>query len=174
MQAVSSRVENGERIIVFPGVQYLHRRGELKQMIDEKGWKEDRFVLADVDRERLGQPSEMENEKQIENGDGSDDKKVDGEDDGKDEENDGLNVHVIGRRKVVLGEGLKLEDYGVLYVGQPGRALTNLAMNNSTMLIESYNESSGEIERLGIRPSKMIMKRYFMVEAAKNADIIGA
>ena len=66
-----------------------------------------------------------------------------------------------------------LEDYTVIYVGEESTSVTNWMMNLNKCRFCTFNPVTGvaQIETLNV--NKMLMKRYYMIERAKDANIVG-
>ncbi|KAH6580277.1 hypothetical protein BASA61_009740 [Batrachochytrium salamandrivorans] len=77
-------------------------------------------------------------------------------------------------RQYSLPPGLKLEDISMFYVGGESLTLTNIMMTHSVCkqvvvydpVLKSGNLQSGPV-------NKLLMRRYFMVQKAKDADVVG-
>ncbi|XP_041358576.1 2-(3-amino-3-carboxypropyl)histidine synthase subunit 2-like [Gigantopelta aegis] len=76
-------------------------------------------------------------------------------------------------RTVQLPPDENIDSYIVFYIGKESPTLTNLMMNFNKCPFYTYdpNTSTGRREILNI--NKALMKRYYMVEKAKDADIVG-
>lgn len=76
-------------------------------------------------------------------------------------------------RHFCLPKEHSIDDYYVYYLGEEGLALTNLMMTLSRCRFYTYNPSTriGRQETLNI--NKALMKRYYMIERAKDASIVG-
>lgn len=72
-----------------------------------------------------------------------------------------------------LESNYSLEDYSVFYIGGESPSLTNWMINLNKSTFHSYNPVSGEARTETLNVNKMLMKRYYMIERAKDAGIIG-
>lgn len=81
-------------------------------------------------------------------------------------------VQKFGRR-FCLKEGLSVEDYSMFYIGQEGTTLTNFMMTWTRCPFSSFDPvtSTGRAESVNI--NKALMKRYYAIERAKDANVVG-
>lgn len=81
-------------------------------------------------------------------------------------------VQKFGRR-FCLKEGLSVEDYSMFYIGQEGATLTNFMMTWTRCPFSSFDPvtSTGRAESVNI--NKALMKRYYAIERAKDANVVG-
>ncbi|KAG9332962.1 hypothetical protein JZ751_013991 [Albula glossodonta] len=81
-------------------------------------------------------------------------------------------IHKFGR-KFSLKEGYKLEDYSMFYIGQEGATLTNFMMTWNRCSFTSFDPVSmgGRVETVNI--NRALMKRYYLIERAKDAAVVG-
>ena len=66
-----------------------------------------------------------------------------------------------------------MKDLNVIYVGAESRTLTNLMMVMNTSRFYSYNPSTCTARLETIQVNKALMKRFYLIEKAKDANIIG-
>ncbi|KAH8554044.1 diphthamide biosynthesis protein 2 [Umbelopsis sp. PMI_123] len=78
-----------------------------------------------------------------------------------------------GGRTYVLPEGVKLEDCTILYIGQENITLTNIMMVHNKCPVITYSPEKEEAHRESVPVNRLLMKRYFLVQKAKDADVIG-
>lgn len=66
-----------------------------------------------------------------------------------------------------------MQDYCMFYVGQEGATLTNFMMTWNRCSFSSYNPvtSMGRAESVNV--NKALMKRYYAIERAKDASVVG-
>jgi diphthamide biosynthesis protein 2 len=76
-------------------------------------------------------------------------------------------------RSYVLPEGFSIEDYVILYIGEENLFLTNCIYTWNRCKFFSYNPTSQVARAETINVNRLLMKRYAMVEKAKDAQIIG-
>ncbi|KAF9189362.1 Diphthamide biosynthesis protein 2 [Haplosporangium sp. Z 767] len=72
-----------------------------------------------------------------------------------------------------LSEGDKIEDYTLFYVGGESPTLSNIMMTHSKCDVYSYNPETKEGRLESAQVNKALMRRYFLVQKAKDADVIG-
>ncbi|KAF9165623.1 Diphthamide biosynthesis protein 2 [Actinomortierella ambigua] len=72
-----------------------------------------------------------------------------------------------------LPEGANIEDYSLFYVGDESPTLSNIIITHSKCQTYSYNPVTkcGRLESAQV--NRALMRRYFLVQKAKDADIIG-
>lgn len=87
-------------------------------------------------------------------------------------EDDSL-AHTFCGRSFSLAADTKIEDYSILYIGGEGIGLTNILMHYNQSVIWTYNPIGDELRRESVNANKSLMKRFFLIEKAKDADIIG-
>lgn len=66
-----------------------------------------------------------------------------------------------------------LSEYSMFYIGGESLTLTNLIYNFQTCQFFSYNPATKEGRKENINVNKLLTKRYFMIEKAKDAKIVG-
>ena len=66
-----------------------------------------------------------------------------------------------------------LSEYSMFYIGGESLTMTNLIYNFQSGQFFSYNPSTREGRRENVNVNKLLKKRYFMVEKAKDAKIVG-
>ncbi|KAG7330001.1 hypothetical protein KOW79_006223 [Hemibagrus wyckioides] len=81
-------------------------------------------------------------------------------------------VHKFGRQ-FGLNQGKNVEDYRMFYIGHEGLILTNFMMTWNRCAFSSFNPdtSTGRVESINI--NKALMKRYYAIERAKDASVVG-
>ena len=85
------------------------------------------------------------------------------------------NAEIINQfgRQMVLKNGLSIEDYNVFFIGHEGSTLTNFMMTWNKCSFCSFDPvtMSGRSESISI--NKALMKRFYAIERAKDAKVIG-
>ncbi|GJJ15180.1 hypothetical protein Clacol_009456 [Clathrus columnatus] len=81
-------------------------------------------------------------------------------------------------RQYTLPDNVPLSSCIILYVGKESLGLTNLLMTHPNNTIISYNpscrtESSNSAKIESVRSNKLLMRRYAIVQKARDADIFG-
>ncbi|KAG0222402.1 putative diphthamide synthesis protein-domain-containing protein [Mortierella sp. GBAus27b] len=72
-----------------------------------------------------------------------------------------------------LPEGDNIEDYTLFYVGDESPTLSNIMMTHSKCEVYSYNPEKKEGRLESALVNRALMRRYFLVQKAKDADVIG-
>ncbi|KAF9171445.1 Diphthamide biosynthesis protein 2 [Mortierella sp. AD011] len=72
-----------------------------------------------------------------------------------------------------LPEGDSIEDYTLFYIGDESPTLSNIMMTHSKCEVYSYNPEKKEGRLESAQVNRALMRRYFLVQKAKDADIIG-
>ncbi|KAL7876251.1 hypothetical protein AOLI_G00112140 [Acnodon oligacanthus] len=81
-------------------------------------------------------------------------------------------VHKFGRR-FCLAEGKSVEDYSMFYVGREGLTLTNFMMTWNHCAFCSFDPETSTGRNESININKALMKRYYAIERAKDANVVG-
>ncbi|KAJ1963432.1 hypothetical protein GGI12_002063, partial [Dipsacomyces acuminosporus] len=76
-------------------------------------------------------------------------------------------------RSFELAEGTAIGDYTILYIGGESHTLTNLMVTLRSQAVFSYDPRSEALREETGKVNKHLNKRYFMVQKAKDADVIG-
>ncbi|KAM9417189.1 2-(3-amino-3-carboxypropyl)histidine synthase subunit 2-like [Salvelinus alpinus] len=81
-------------------------------------------------------------------------------------------VHQFGRQ-FVLKCGQTIEDYSVFFIGHEGATMTNFMMTWNRCSFCSFDPvtMTGRTESISI--NKALMKRYYAIERAKDASVVG-
>ncbi|KAI0052230.1 diphthamide biosynthesis protein [Auriscalpium vulgare] len=61
----------------------------------------------------------------------------------------------------------------ILYVGPPSLGLTNLLLTHSLVPVHRYDPSTREVHLESVRTNKLLMRRYAVVQKARDADVVG-
>ena len=70
-------------------------------------------------------------------------------------------------------EDADMSTFSVFYIGSESLTLTNLYFSFPTSQFYAYNPVTKEGRKESVNVNKMLMKRYFKVEKAKDARIVG-
>ena len=84
-----------------------------------------------------------------------------------------VKIEVNGRSWCKQDAKHTMKDYNVIYIGTESRTLTNLMMVMNTSKFYSYNPSTCTARLETIQVNKALMKRFYLIEKAKDANIIG-
>jgi len=90
----------------------------------------------------------------------------------KDEGRERRLVAEICRRNVQFPEGKKLQDYKIVYVGMEGPALNNLILHFQNEFY-TYDPKRKTLRKESVNVNKTFLKRYYLIEKVKDANIIG-
>lgn len=66
-----------------------------------------------------------------------------------------------------------LDEFTIVYMGEEGQVLTNLMMTLNKCPFVTYKTESRTTRRETLNVSRELMKRYYMIERAKDANIVG-
>ncbi|XP_061094318.1 2-(3-amino-3-carboxypropyl)histidine synthase subunit 2 isoform X1 [Conger conger] len=81
-------------------------------------------------------------------------------------------IHKFGR-EFILKEGYKVEDYSMFYIGQEGATLTNFMMTWNHCSFSSFDPVTSVWRRETVNINRALMKRYYLIERARDADVVG-
>lgn len=80
-------------------------------------------------------------------------------------------IHV-GGRVIVIPEDCNISDCSLFFIGFEGRTLNNLLMTTTFKTAVLYNPFTAEL-KAGPELNRVLKKRYYYVEKAKDSKIIG-
>ena len=66
-----------------------------------------------------------------------------------------------------------LESYKILFIGNDGRTLYNFMISYNRNEVYSYSPSIKVLRKEDMNVNKYLMKRYYLIEKAKDAEIVG-
>ncbi|KAH7282684.1 hypothetical protein KP509_35G043700 [Ceratopteris richardii] len=72
-----------------------------------------------------------------------------------------------------LPQGCKMEDVEIVWLGDEGPALTNIMLTFNASTITIYDAEKNVLVVDVKKQSKFLMRRYYLVERAKDANIVG-
>ncbi|KAI7900874.1 diphthamide biosynthesis protein 2 [Cokeromyces recurvatus] len=78
-----------------------------------------------------------------------------------------------GGRYFELPKDVPLESCSIFFVGAESLTLTNILMVYNKCPLYTYNPKSKETRKETVAVNRMLMKRYFLVQKAKDANTIG-
>lgn len=87
-------------------------------------------------------------------------------------DNDTVAVKKCGR-SFILPQNAELSNFSVFYIGSESLTMTNLFYNFPACQFFTYNPLTKEGRQESVNVNKMLMKRYFLIEKAKDARIVG-
>ncbi|XP_076840859.1 2-(3-amino-3-carboxypropyl)histidine synthase subunit 2 [Brachyhypopomus gauderio] len=76
-------------------------------------------------------------------------------------------------RYFCMKEGKTVEDYSMFYIGHEGLTLTNFMMTWNRCAFCSYDPGTSLVRAESININKALMKRYYAIERAKDASVVG-
>ena len=77
-------------------------------------------------------------------------------------------VYRLCSRELLLPDGMCLDDYGVLFVGEEGSMLFNLMMTLSKCTFWTYSPNVGCARRETLSISRELQRRYYYIEKVSN------
>lgn len=80
--------------------------------------------------------------------------------------------HCCGH-KLEIPADRKLEDFILVFIGSPGQKLTTFLMTLNVGRVITYDPGNNTAEISETKTSRLVMKRYFLVEKVKDANIVG-
>ncbi|XP_066537802.1 2-(3-amino-3-carboxypropyl)histidine synthase subunit 2 [Hoplias malabaricus] len=81
-------------------------------------------------------------------------------------------VHKFGRW-FCLEEGKSMEDYSIFFIGHEGLTLTNFMMTWNRSSFSSFDPETSTARVESVNINKALMKRYYAIERAKDASVVG-
>lgn len=76
-------------------------------------------------------------------------------------------------RQLVLKNGSSIKDYSIFYIGQEGATLTNFMMTWNRCSFCSFDPCTGTGRTESVQINRALMKRYYAIERAKDAAVVG-
>ncbi|ORX92879.1 diphthamide biosynthesis protein [Basidiobolus meristosporus CBS 931.73] len=76
-------------------------------------------------------------------------------------------------RNYNIPEGKDINDYTLFYIGTESLTLTNILMTKNKCTVFSYQPETKETRKESAQVNRSLMKRYFLVQKAKDADVVG-
>ncbi|XP_022101645.1 2-(3-amino-3-carboxypropyl)histidine synthase subunit 2-like [Acanthaster planci] len=76
-------------------------------------------------------------------------------------------------RRFTIGCEHALEDYAVFYVGAQTTTLTNLMMTYNRCPFFTYDPEQRRSHRETLNVNRALMKRYYLIERARDANVVG-
>ncbi|KAI8979525.1 diphthamide biosynthesis protein 2 [Mycotypha africana] len=78
-----------------------------------------------------------------------------------------------GGRYFVLPENVPIEDCSIFFIGKESLTLTNIMMVHNQCPVYTYNPKTKEARKESVQVNRMLMRRYFLVQKAKDANTFG-
>lgn len=82
-------------------------------------------------------------------------------------------THEISGRYFTLPEDQSIDNCSCFYIGGESLTLKNLMMTLNKCMFYSYYPETKNSRRESLNVNRMLMKRYYLIERAKDADIVG-
>uniref|UniRef100_A0A023GKT2 2-(3-amino-3-carboxypropyl)histidine synthase subunit 2 n=1 Tax=Amblyomma triste TaxID=251400 RepID=A0A023GKT2_AMBTT len=76
-------------------------------------------------------------------------------------------------RRILLPENSSIADYSVLFVGPENATLTNIVLTFSESACYSFDPRSQQIRKESLAVNRQLMRRYYLIERAKDASVVG-
>ncbi|XP_033116296.1 2-(3-amino-3-carboxypropyl)histidine synthase subunit 2-like [Anneissia japonica] len=83
------------------------------------------------------------------------------------------NVYNQFGRRFVLPKGKDISDYQIFYIGGQSITLTNFLMTFNKCTFFTFDPATNFCRRETLDVNRALMKRYYMIEKAKDANVIG-
>ncbi|KAJ8655646.1 diphthamide biosynthesis protein 2 [Lichtheimia ornata] len=78
-----------------------------------------------------------------------------------------------GGRYYELPEDIAIEDCSIFFIGAESLTLTNIMMIHNKCPVYTYNPKTREARRETVQVNRLLMKRYSLVQKAKDAETFG-
>ncbi|CDS13699.1 hypothetical protein LRAMOSA05873 [Lichtheimia ramosa] len=78
-----------------------------------------------------------------------------------------------GGRYYELPENIVIEDCSIFFIGEESLTLTNIMMIHNKCPVYTYNPKTREARRETVQVNRLLMKRYSLVQKAKDAETFG-
>ncbi|KAM9827765.1 2-(3-amino-3-carboxypropyl)histidine synthase subunit 2 [Neosynchiropus ocellatus] len=91
---------------------------------------------------------------------------------GQSEQGDRQILHQFGRQ-MCLKQGSSISDYAMFYVGQEGATLRNFMMTWNRCCFGTFDPDTKEGRTESLNVNRALMKRYYAIERAKDASVVG-
>ncbi|KAJ3087794.1 Diphthamide biosynthesis protein 2 [Quaeritorhiza haematococci] len=76
-------------------------------------------------------------------------------------------------RHISLPPAITVQDCTIIFVGENGLALVNVIMAYNRCQVYSYNPRTQDARLESVAVNRMLMRRYLMIQKAKDADVVG-
>lgn len=80
---------------------------------------------------------------------------------------------VVAGRSCNLPAGSSVDEWKVLYIGEEGMTLTNLMLVLNRCSFYTYNPRTQIFRQETLNVNQQLRKRYYLIEKAKDAKLIG-
>ncbi|KAJ2760051.1 Diphthamide biosynthesis protein 2 [Coemansia sp. BCRC 34490] len=85
----------------------------------------------------------------------------------------GESTDIQAGRSWELPDGQAIGDYTILYIGQESLTLTNVLLTQRSQAVYSYDPHTRVLREEGAKANRHLGRRYYMVQQAKDADVVG-
>ncbi|PIK42659.1 putative diphthamide biosynthesis protein 2-like [Apostichopus japonicus] len=89
------------------------------------------------------------------------------------EEKENVTTHTVSGREFSLPTDHDVENFSIFYIGAESLTLKNLMMSLNKCPFYTYDPETRTNRRETLNVNKLLMKRYYMIERAKDAGIVG-
>ncbi|XP_056155619.1 2-(3-amino-3-carboxypropyl)histidine synthase subunit 2 [Lampris incognitus] len=76
-------------------------------------------------------------------------------------------------RRFALKPDVDIKDYGMFFIGQEGATLRNFMMTWNRCSFSSFDPSTATGQAQSVSINRALMKRYYAIERAKDANVVG-
>lgn len=76
-------------------------------------------------------------------------------------------------RFFTLPESDSLDTYSIFYIGPETLTLTNICITHSQLPVSTYDPETQSSRKESMNVNKLLMRRYFLVQQARDADVVG-
>lgn len=83
------------------------------------------------------------------------------------------NVLTKCSRRIPLPDDVSIADCSVLFIGPENRTLTNIVLTFNQCACYSYDPQTGKARKESLSVNRHLMRRYYLIEKAKDANIVG-
>ena len=80
---------------------------------------------------------------------------------------------VVAGRSCNLPPNTPVDEWKVLYIGEEGMTLTNLMLVLNRCTFYTYNPKTQMLRKETLNVNQQLRKRYYLIEKAKDAKLIG-
>eukprot|EP00005_Dracoamoeba_jomungandri_P000731 CAMPEP_0174256640 /NCGR_PEP_ID=MMETSP0439-20130205/5855_1 /TAXON_ID=0 /ORGANISM="Stereomyxa ramosa, Strain Chinc5" /LENGTH=536 /DNA_ID=CAMNT_0015339349 /DNA_START=250 /DNA_END=1860 /DNA_ORIENTATION=+ len=101
------------------------------------------------------------------------DKTTEKENKEKEKENKETNEKNISGRSFFLENGTSESDYAMVYIGEESTTWTNLILTYNENTFFRYSVAKNALQKESLNTSRYLLRRYYLVQKAKDANIIG-
>ncbi|KAH0721156.1 hypothetical protein KY290_006074 [Solanum tuberosum] len=159
-------IKAGKPILVLYGLEYTHAITEIKASVGAQVCSELEVHYADIMSPIITPPetfSSMNEQPEQSDGQCANGCSI--------EENDA--AYCVGGLTWSLPVGRRIEDYLIFYVGSDDPAFANILMTYNACEIVRYDATEDNLVNDFSQQKRILKRRYFLIEKAKDASIIG-